>query len=70
MCSGLSSDLDGTESTTKPDDNPEHIHLFDEAGLSAQLRAAGAARVSARYVLNHLLLVAILAPSAWEHQHE
>ena len=47
---------------SKPDDNPEHIHLFDAAGLTTQLRAAGAARVSTQYVLNHLLLVATLAP--------
>lgn len=41
-----------------PDDNPEHIHLFDQHELSALLQQQGIARVSADHVLNHLILVA------------
>jgi ubiquinone/menaquinone biosynthesis C-methylase UbiE len=46
----------------KPDDNPEHIHLFDEESLTALFRAAGAPRVRVEYVLNHLVALAILGP--------
>ncbi|MGZ3667148.1 MAG: class I SAM-dependent methyltransferase [Ktedonobacterales bacterium] len=41
-----------------PDDNPEHIHLFDQRELSGLLEQQGIARVSAEHVLNHLILVA------------
>ena len=40
------------------DDNPEHIHLFDEAKLRAMFSAGGAARVSIDYVPNHIIVVA------------
>ena len=40
------------------DDNPEHIHLFDQTRLTEALWAAGAHRVSCEYVLNHLIVVA------------
>jgi hypothetical protein len=43
---------------SKPDDNPEHIHLFHEAQLREMLRQAGARQVRFDYVLNHLLAVA------------
>jgi ubiquinone/menaquinone biosynthesis C-methylase UbiE len=42
------------------DDNPEHIHLFDEAALSGHFAAAGAARVTFERVLNHIIAVARL----------
>ncbi|MBI4751175.1 MAG: class I SAM-dependent methyltransferase [Acidobacteria bacterium] len=40
------------------DDNPEHIHLFDQTRLVETLRASGANRVTCEYVLNHLIVVA------------
>ena len=43
---------------SKSDDNPEHIHLFDEATLRSLLAEVGLHRVSVQYVLNHLILVA------------
>jgi ubiquinone/menaquinone biosynthesis C-methylase UbiE len=45
---------------SKPDDNPEHIHLFDQASLTARLREAGAERVNVSYVHNHMIVVASL----------
>lgn len=45
---------------SRPDDNPEHIHLFDEPRITALLEGAGAARVSVEYVLNHMIVVARL----------
>lgn len=42
---------------SKPDDNPEHIHLFDEQTLRRLLTDAGAQRVNFEYVLNHLIAV-------------
>ena len=41
---------------SKPDDNPEHIHLFDAAALERLF--AGAAKVQCDYVLNHIVMVA------------
>ena len=41
---------------SKPDDNPEHIHLFDEPALRRLF--AGAARVTCEWVLNHVVVVA------------
>jgi 2-polyprenyl-3-methyl-5-hydroxy-6-metoxy-1,4-benzoquinol methylase len=46
---------------SKPDNNPEHIHLFDAAGLEALLRRAGAVRVTFDYVPGHLVAVAKVA---------
>jgi ubiquinone/menaquinone biosynthesis C-methylase UbiE len=43
---------------SKEDDNPEHIHLFNEGDLRKLFAAAGAERVSFQYVLNHLIAVA------------
>jgi ubiquinone/menaquinone biosynthesis C-methylase UbiE len=45
---------------SKPDNNPEHIHLFDQAGLTARLREAQAERVNVSYVHNHMIVVASL----------
>jgi hypothetical protein len=43
---------------SKPDNNPEHLHLFDERQLREMFRAAGAQNVRFEYVLNHMLAVA------------
>jgi ubiquinone/menaquinone biosynthesis C-methylase UbiE len=43
---------------SKPDDNPEHIHLFDEATLCALLAETGMERISVEYVRSHILLLA------------
>jgi ubiquinone/menaquinone biosynthesis C-methylase UbiE len=43
---------------SKPDNNPEHIHLFSGTILSDMLRLAGARRVTVEYVLGHLIVVA------------
>lgn len=43
---------------SKPDNNPEHIHLFDEATLRSLLAEVGMGKVTVDYVLNHLILVA------------
>ena len=41
-----------------PDDNPEHIHVFDARTLTSMLRAAGMNRVIVSEVRNHLIVVA------------
>jgi len=43
---------------SKPDSNPEHIHLFSEAAVRDMFVAAGAASVNVSYVRNHLIAVA------------
>ena len=43
---------------SKPDENPQHLHLFDRASIEELLRGAGARRVSVEYVLNHIVVVA------------
>jgi 2-polyprenyl-3-methyl-5-hydroxy-6-metoxy-1,4-benzoquinol methylase len=45
---------------SKEDDNPEHIHVFDNAMLERMLTGAGARRVTFDGVLNHRILVASL----------
>lgn len=40
---------------SQPDDNPEHIRLFDGASLTALFHDAGATRVSLEFVHNHIL---------------
>lgn len=42
---------------SKPDDNPEHLHLFDREALRRLFTDAGAKRVAFDAVLNHHLLV-------------
>lgn len=41
-----------------PDENPEHLRLYDRASLERLLRDAGARRVTIEYVLNHMVAVA------------
>jgi ubiquinone/menaquinone biosynthesis C-methylase UbiE len=43
---------------SRPDDNPDHIHLFDPHDLTRQFTAQGFARVTTEQVLNHVILVA------------
>lgn len=43
---------------SKPDNNPEHIHLFDQRTLSELLRAHGMAHIHTDSVPNHLIIVA------------
>jgi ubiquinone/menaquinone biosynthesis C-methylase UbiE len=43
---------------SKPDNNPDHIHLFSEGALTRLLHAAGARRVNLDHVLNHRIAVA------------
>lgn len=44
---------------SKPDDNPEHIHLFTKDMLSDMFIKAGCSKVKFDSVLNHLFMVAI-----------
>lgn len=41
---------------SRPDDNPEHLHLFDRAQLEDMLSRAGAAQVRIEAVLNHYVV--------------
>ena len=43
---------------SRPDDNPEHIHLFTEETVRAQLTCQGIARVQFDHVLNHMIAIA------------
>ncbi len=43
---------------SRPDDNPEHIHLFSAARLTSLLCEHGAARVTIEQVPGHLIAVA------------
>ena len=45
---------------SKPDDNPEHIHLFDRASLTTLFEGAGARRVSIDYVPGHMLALGLV----------
>ena len=47
---------------SKPDDNPEHLHLFDRVTLSALFEKAGARRVSVDYVPGHIVALALTEP--------
>jgi SAM-dependent methyltransferase len=47
---------------SRPDNNPEHIHLFDAGRLERLLLAAGAARVSFDSVPGHLIAIARRGP--------
>lgn len=44
---------------SKPDDNPEHIHLFTKEKLADMFMAAGCSKVKFDSVLNHLFMIAI-----------
>ena len=44
---------------SKPDDNPEHIHLFTKDTLSDMFLKAGCSKVKFDSVLNHLFMIAI-----------
>lgn len=44
---------------SRPDNNPEHIHLFDEARLRRMLAACGVSRVKCDGVPRHLTLLAL-----------
>lgn len=46
---------------SKEDDNPEHIHLFDRRSLALLFEGAGARRVTVEHVLNHVVLLAMVA---------
>jgi 2-polyprenyl-3-methyl-5-hydroxy-6-metoxy-1,4-benzoquinol methylase len=41
-----------------PDENPEHLRLYDRRSLERLLLEAGARKVSIEYVLNHMIAVA------------
>ena len=43
---------------SKADDNPEHIHLFDQQQVRALLAEQGITRVQVEYVLNHMIVIA------------
>jgi ubiquinone/menaquinone biosynthesis C-methylase UbiE len=43
---------------SKEDDNPEHIHLFNQARLRQMLQEQGITHISFEYVLNHMIIVA------------
>jgi hypothetical protein len=45
---------------SKPDDNPEHIHLFDADDLANLFRRAGVQRISVDHVLNHIVVLAMV----------
>ena len=40
---------------SQPDDNPQHVRLFDGASLEALLQRAGCHRVQLRWVRGHIL---------------
>jgi ubiquinone/menaquinone biosynthesis C-methylase UbiE len=42
---------------SKEDDNPEHLHLLDQARLETMFLSAGAKNIKFDFVLNHLLAV-------------
>ena len=48
---------------SKPDNNPEHIHLFDQRTLAELLSDYGMTHLHVEYVLNHLIVVARSASS-------
>jgi ubiquinone/menaquinone biosynthesis C-methylase UbiE len=45
---------------SKPDDNPEHVRLFDRAALTELFEHAGAPRVRIEFVPNHIVALALL----------
>jgi ubiquinone/menaquinone biosynthesis C-methylase UbiE len=47
---------------SKPDDNPEHVRLYDRASLSRLFEQAGARSVRVEFVLNHIVALALVGP--------
>jgi 2-polyprenyl-3-methyl-5-hydroxy-6-metoxy-1,4-benzoquinol methylase len=47
---------------SRPDSNPEHLHLFSRVSLQALFAAAGVTRLTFDAVLNHLIAVARVGP--------
>jgi ubiquinone/menaquinone biosynthesis C-methylase UbiE len=45
-----------------PDENPEHLRLFDRASITALFESAGARSVRVEYVLNHIVALALVGP--------
>lgn len=45
---------------SKPDDNPEHIHLFDGRSVAGLFEAAGVRRIKVEHVLNHVVCLALV----------
>lgn len=45
---------------SQPDDNPEHIHLFNAESLKRLFQEAGVDRISVDHVLNHIVLLAMV----------
>ena len=45
---------------SRPDDNPEHIHLLDKERLRAAFASAGVSRLSFGGVPGHLTLIATI----------
>lgn len=43
---------------SKEDDNPEHIHLFNEQSLRQRLQQHGISNISFDYVLGHIIAIA------------
>lgn len=48
---------------TKADDNPEHLHLFNESVLTELFINAGVKQVRFNYLLNHVIAIAKIASS-------
>jgi hypothetical protein len=49
---------------SQPDENPQHVHLFDENRLRTLFADGGVCRVSFDYVPGHILAVAKVADRA------
>jgi ubiquinone/menaquinone biosynthesis C-methylase UbiE len=49
---------------SKPDTNPEHIHLFDQQSLTALFETGGARRVTVEHVPGHLIVLAFVGPAS------
>jgi ubiquinone/menaquinone biosynthesis C-methylase UbiE len=45
---------------SKPDDNPEHIHLFDNNSLQDLFRRSNVDNLRVEYVLNHVVALAVV----------